>query len=296
MKTRFLLILVLVMLLSMAVPFVFPQADVLWEPENDFYSRNRDKCVVMSRSFYANGEGGFLSIKTQPGANREVFEFKNGDILYIQFTYDYKGEIWGVTEFYDPESLEQKSGWAPMDQLLVVYDYMSFHDDHKDEIYEYTGGVESLYEVGDIAFWTWPGSGELAWILQDEWRNPESDSGFLTPYVAYKDEEGREWAYFSYVYGTRNSWVCMDDPSNLDIPAFNAEPEPVLRQPGDTPPVYEDDEDDPYTSYEDDKKSGDDPSGLIEMSPFILVIILVAGVALVSVTLILLFWNRKKAP
>ena len=115
-----------------------------------------------------------------------------------------------------------------MTELLLVYDYISFDEEHQREYYPYTGDYAELYAVGDIVFWKWPGSGVTDWTLQAQYRNEETDRNFLMASHAYKDSEGREWGFFQYVYGMRNMWVCLSDPSDGDIPAFNPAPGPDL--------------------------------------------------------------------
>lgn len=265
---------------------IVPFAHAAWEPEDDFYIANKDKCVYLSRSFYANGDGGYLSIKKEPGSNKEVAEFKNGEILKISYTCGYNGEIWGIAEFPEPGNLEWITGWIPMDQLVTVYDYISFEDDHGSEFYRYSGSVDMLFKPENIVFWKWPGSGEISWILQAEWRDPGSDEIFLIPSSAFVDSEGREWGFFNDVYSNRNSWVCLSDPSNLDIPAFNPAPKPVLKQPGEYPRGAADLID---TIPVDEQPGGADQSTNQAVSPLILIIIIIVVLAAVSFLLLSVF-------
>ena len=160
-----------------------------------------------------------------------------------------------------------------MHELLLVYDYLSFEKEHEAEFYPYTGSYDKLHETKNIVFWTWPGSGESAWILKEEWRNPETDSNFLTAFHAYRDSEGREWGFFGYIYGNRHSWACLSDPGNTDIEAFNRVPAPELRQSnGEIIP----------------------PKGFPIQT---LIIVLVAGLVIGTGVLIRIFWkpNQNKA-
>lgn len=261
--------------LLLAVCFILPftaYADVLIEPNNDFYTRHRSECTSLNRSFYANGESGGVSVKKEPGSTTETAVIENGEIINIMFTYNHKGETWGVTEIYSEGKPYDKwpNGWLPMNQLLLVYDYTSFAEEHQDKFYTYTGGYDMLYETDDIVFWTWPGSGEMAWILEDKWRNSETDSNFLKASHAYKDSEGREWGFFGYVYGNKNSWVCLSDPGNTEISAFNPPPQPELWQPDDT----------------NSPKSG--------LSTPLLIIILVTVLVIGTALLIRVLWKPNK--
>ena len=205
----------------------FARADVISEPSNDFYNRHREECSHIGRSFYANGEGGSISLLKEPGSKSAVMTIDNGDTLYIDFTYNYRGEDWGIASFYDPDKSynEWPNGWVPMDQLLLVYDYLAFDNDHEEEFYAYKGGYDSLKAADVIYMWSWPGSGETVGTLVYE------DSRFMEINTAYKDDAGREWGFIGYWYGNRNFWVCLSDPANDSIDAFNPAPEPALWQP-----------------------------------------------------------------
>lgn len=223
------------LLLAVSFMLMFPlaaHADVLIEPNNDFYTRHSGECVSLNRSFYVNGESGFVSFKKQPGSNDETARLENGDVINIMFTYSHNSEAWGVAEIYNTE--DEPNGWVPMNQLLLKYDYISFAEDYQSEFYSYTGGYDMLYEARDIVLWTWPGSGETAWILENQWRNSEADANFFMASHAYMDEEGREWGFFGYIYGSKNSWICLSDPTNTDISAFNPATPPELWQPDNT--------------------------------------------------------------
>lgn len=218
------------------LPPLAAHADLIVEPNNDFYTRHKGECVSLNRSFYANGESGSVSLKKEPESKVETALLENGDEIYIMFTYKHNGEVWGVTQIYYEGTTPDKwtNGWVHMNQLLLKYDYISFEEEHQSEFYDYTGEYSILYETDDIVFWTWPGSGEKAWILENEWRNPETDGNFLKASRFYKDADGREWGFFVYVYGNRNSWVCLSDPGNTEISAFNPPPQPELWQSDNT--------------------------------------------------------------
>ena len=261
------------MLLIIIFASAFPPAavaDVITAPDNDFYNRNYADCVALQRSFYANGRNGSVSLKDKPGSKNKVVEFENGAILFIMFTYNLNGEIWGVTEIWET----RKSGWVPMDDLLLVYDYISFDEDHQDELYTYSDVYDALQEIPDLIFWTWPGSGEIHHVLESSWRrgNTEHESIFLAgDKPAYKDKDGHEWVFVQYLFGRINAWICLGDPLNYDIPAFNPAPEPALWQPGD--------------------EQHEPPGGL---SLPLMIIILVAFLAIGTVILIMVFWKKPK--
>ena len=256
------------LLLMVSLLLIFPlaaRADMIAEPKNDFYDRNSADCIYLNRSFYANGKGGSVSLKKEPGSKAETAVIENGEALYIMVTYNHKGEIWGVAQMYT----RYETGWVPMEQLLLVYDYISFEEEYKNEIYEYTGSDGTLENAKKLMVWSWPGSGSMRQV-----DGPLSASGYGGPLDiprAYKDSEGREWVFLSYWYGIRNEWVCLSDPENGEIPAFNPAPEPELWPQADNLPAPN--------------------KGL---STPLLIVILVAVLIIGTVILVRVFWKPKK--
>ena len=293
MTKRIIVALCFVAALVLALPITV-SADVIPEPSNSFYTRNSSNCVPLQRSFYANGADGCVSLRAEPGSASEVAVFENGSELFIMFTYNKRGVIWGVTEVFET----RQSGWIPMDDLLLVYDYISFEEDYHDELYVFSGTYEVLAAITDLIFWTWPGSGEIDRILEARWRNsPEHEIAFLEgEKPAYKDAEGREWVFIPYLFGRTNAWICLDDPLNMDIPAFHPAPEPVFRQSGDVQrdlsgglsgeahPVQ--------PQWQPGKEHLEQPGGLALP---LMAIILVVALAVATAVLIWLFWKKTNS-
>jgi len=204
---------------------------------NDFEFKNRDKTEPLNRSFYVNGPNGRASAKEAPGSKTEVTSYENGRIIEIASVYRHRGTYWGITPmghaYYMP-------GWFLMDDLLLYYDRKDFEDEHKDEFYDYTGDFEVLWTSEEFYIWRWPGSDRAIYKYEvDEYAG--LDESAIHPKYAYMDENGREWVYIriwdGFVaslsrYGSADGWVCMSDPSNNDIPAFNPAPESRKWTPG----------------------------------------------------------------
>ena len=254
----------------------FAYADVIVEPNNDFYTQHSSECTYLNRSFYANGEGGSISLKKEPGSKEETASVKNGKVINIIFTYNYEGEIWGVTLIYEDNTPFSvlPNGWVPMSQLLIVYDYLSFAQDHQAEIYSFTGSYDSLKTADKIIMWSWPGSGVEAGSID------QGENSDLSVTDAYKDDQGREWGFIGYWHGNRNFWICISDPANSDIPAFNPPPKPVLWQPGDTSTNT------PEAVNTNTNKSGPSMPTII--------IVLVSAVVICTAVLIRVFWKPRK--
>jgi len=203
----------------------FARADVLITPENNFYKQHQDDCTYVNRNFYANSQNGFVSLKKEPGSAVETDTVKNGEVLNIVFTYDYSGEIWGVAML---DVYGNQNGWIPMSQLVLVYDYISFEEDHKNEFYSYTGGYDTLKITDKIIMWSWPGSGVQQGAIE------QKIDDYFSVSTAYTDMQGQEWGFINYWHGYRNCWICLSDPSNSGLSALNPPSQPPL-WPAKTP-------------------------------------------------------------
>ena len=254
MLKRFFVILIVCFFL---MPASAAYADVIVPPENDFYTEHQDQMVYLDRSFVANGEGGSVSVKKAPGITQDIDTIQNGEAAYIEYSCLYEGNFWGFTNAY--------SGWVRLDQMLVLYDYVAFYEDHENEFYSYDGDYAEIKEARSAIAWPWPGADTPNWTIEDL-----GAEYFSVPY-AYKDEEGREWGFVTYLFGNRNIWVCLSDPldQNLSTPrpapsVWVSETEHVDINPGK------------------------------ESSVFIIIIILVVVVVVVTMVLIRIFWKPNK--
>jgi len=251
-----LLLLTTAVLLS--IPFT-AYADALIEPDNDFYNQHRSQCVYLGRSFYANGADGFIPVKKDPGSKSEMGTIQNGEVTYIECSCLYGGDYWGFTFGH--------SGWIQMDQLLVLYDYVAFEEEHLGELYPYSGDYDEIKKNASAIAWPWPGSETLLWTFED------LDTTNFWVSHAYTDGQGREWGFVTYLYGSRNIWICLSDPLNRDIPVFNPTPKPM-------PWVSE-------TAHTDIGKTE---------TPFLaVVIILVAALASGTVVIIRVLWKPNES-
>ena len=252
------IVLALLILIFVLTPASVAYADVLIEPENRFYEKHRDNIVYLSRGFSANGPDGFAHVRKQPGARNEVTKIKNGEEVYIEYSCLYDGDFWGFTL--------QNSGWIRMDELLVLYDFLTFEEEHSSEFYAYDGDYAEIEETRSAIAWSWPGSGDALWTFED------TDAEYFNAAYAWKDEQGREWGFVGYLYGLRNIWFCLSDPVNGEIPAFN---------PASAPSAWA-----AAKAHKEIVKSDD--------SMLWIIIILVAVLIIVTAVLIRVFWKPKK--
>ena len=211
MLKRIIAILVVCLFLT---PSLTAYADVIFEPKNDFYARNKSQIIYLGRSFISNGDGRGVSVKKEPGARGDVAILPYGEITSILYSCLYDGDFWGFTF--------EHSGWIKLDQMLVLYDYVAFAEDHSDEFYLYTGDYAEIKKAAAAVIWPWPGAVSSLWTFED------LDTDSFRVSSAYKDKDGREWGFVTYLYGERNIWICLSDPQSRDLPALIPEPEPAV--------------------------------------------------------------------
>ena len=231
-------------------------ADAVWG--NDFASKKEKEIEWLERNrFVVNAPEGFVIIKESPGFNGDMIQyirkmfsdyggisvaevksflsFKNGQEFFVTGILKHRGEYWGVMSAGHSVIYP---GWVPMKDLLVIYTAADFKEEHADEIYADTGDRASSLN-DKLVIWEWPGAdrGKRALYTQEL---QVSESGGITIEYIYKDPEGREWGYADIRYDLDyylhsnmpgNGWICLDDPANEDIPAFNPAPEPRKWEP-----------------------------------------------------------------
>lgn len=181
--------------------FVLPvHADVIWEPDDYFYNQHAIDCTYVNRMFTANGPDGVVIVYKNPESPQIITQLDNGFQTYISYTYtDSDGIVWGIYEGSD------KTGWLPMDYMQVVYDSISFREDHAAEIVSESGELKSQYQNKEIYLWKYPGSEEFD-IIKTEDFMPSYNSVYL-------DAENRCWANINYYFGYRDVWICIDQPT-----------------------------------------------------------------------------------
>jgi len=184
-------------------------ADAIALPRNDFFQEHYDQLVLLGRSFVVNGTGGSVPVKDEPEAKSDITRLENGEVVYIEYSCLYGEEYWGLIDTY------RFSGWVALSQLLVNYDYVAFGEEHPGELYTYTGSYDEIKKAGAVIAWPWPGADAPLWTIE----NLNTANFWVS--LAYEDAQGREWGFVPYLYGSRNIWVCLDEPLNSDIPAFN---------------------------------------------------------------------------
>lgn len=178
-------------------------ADMIAEPMDSFYEDHREECSYMGRAFTANGPDGKVYLYKSPELPEVVATWENGYTVYITFTYeDSQGIVWGVYDDY-----RGTLGWMPMDYMDLVYDSISFQEEHREEITEQSGELNAEDLKGTIRFWKYPGSEECEALSVDDTED------YLPEYTGvYVDGNGNRWGHVGYYFGRRDTWICIDAP------------------------------------------------------------------------------------
>ena len=176
-------------------------ADVIFEPENSFYSRHSRECTYVNRNYTANGD---ITYRKSPDSPQAAGILENGSKLNISFVYKDSADVeWGIFE-------NSKTGWVAMADLYLVYDSTEFTKDHASEII--TGEPETLPADSTVVFWTYPESGTIC----HEFGELPQDITFES---FYTDAGGRLWGNCGYYMGFCDFWVCLSAPENTKIEA-----------------------------------------------------------------------------
>lgn len=204
-------------------------ADLIFEPEDAFYSSHKAKCDYIPRAYTANGAEGSVILWKSPESHKKISALKNGKEFYVSYLYTDKSDtVWGYAEIYkDASSAPKKqcSGWLKIKDLKIVYDAIEFYKEHKDELKDYKGELDGYTSDSPIQIWTFPGSGKTYGQID---KLDEMHRIVCT----YQDAEDRLWGYYAYTaadnwkteFTNRSSrWICISDPTNTDIPAIQYE-------------------------------------------------------------------------
>ncbi len=209
------------------------RADVLWEPDDPYYMKRwenedmKDEFVLNNRNYFVNGSQGYIYVAEDPESQRVTDALENGTLVFVSFTYTDRGQEWGVIQYQrdsegkvtpnygyrdEGEEGQIRTGWILMEDVSLVYDSTAFMEEYAEEIETVTENPElTLKEGEELLYWTYPGSGFLYG------KTSYVDNGLQTD-ASYTDEDGRIWGHISYYMGTRDVWICVSDPTALDLP------------------------------------------------------------------------------
>ena len=143
MKRKLLALLTTLLLLATMVTPAF--ADVLWMPRGNNFFETHD-CAVHNRSYLANGGDGYVTVRIAPDALTQVVNLANGTRFFVVYTWeDEDGSLWGLGY---PSGQWEQEGWVHLADMALIYDYISFDEDHSHEYQKYDGSGDHVTEDG----------------------------------------------------------------------------------------------------------------------------------------------------
>jgi len=221
----------LLTVLALAAP---ARADIMWEPiRNSFYDAHRGECRYVDRSFLANGQNGYVTLREAPETAGEVYNIPNGERVYVGQSWTAAdGAQWYACEYalLETDGWDWRDGWAPAAELSLIYDHICFEEDHADEFEEYDGSGDALDKV---CLYSYPSG-----VFQDTLEEDRDYQPFSEAFQhLYTDENGRRWTYVGYYMGRRNAWACLDDPLNEGLGADAYPAASAVRGTEDDAPV-----------------------------------------------------------
>lgn len=304
-RTAKILCTLLALLLLLPCVLTAALADVLWEPNDSFYSKHYGDCYQVYRYFICNGPDGYVNGYKAPNSKKIEDVFQNGVKVYVSMAYEKDGVEYGVVEYSKDENGEPqpafygraKTAWLRLDELSLVYDAESFDDEHWSE---YQSGEVSfdVSECKTIVLWTYPGSGVISGTISASELDSSAELYLSNKWV---DEDGREWGKIGYWRGIRNVWICASDPENEDISFDVRISEPDVLIPAAEAPEKKNEEPGKSTKSEEKSSDSDKTVSVPEAdlreskgSKPVLVIVIVAAVVLLTLVLIFVLRRKKK--
>jgi len=219
MKKRLISLLLLCLLLPAAA-----FADVIWEPNDDFYWKNSEDCVHVNRQYIGNGKEGYVSFYSDPLKKSLLEAYPNGFRLTVHFSLSHGGREFGLVEFQEDELGipvnaygDSKTAWIDMAELSLVYDSKAFREEYAESIENREG---TLLTGEKLCIYAYPGS-----VLSFTLEGADRSIGYSQCFV---DEDGLEWAYIGYYQGIRDSWFCLSDPENGALPLRQREEKALI--------------------------------------------------------------------
>lgn len=201
------------LLICFGIQVMEVSADVIFEPQDIFYKHHANECEYVNHFFIVNGYEGKTELYKSPLSDKVKAVMKNNEEYYISYVYtDIKGNEWGLVE-----DVEDTEGWVPMVYMFSHYGRDSFLEEYKSQIKK-EEGIVAVDSNEKMYYWAYPGSGD-PYNVKTEGHPLNYDRVFI-------DEEGLKWAYVNYYYmGWHSFWICVDDPSNLNLPVREVDDE-----------------------------------------------------------------------
>ena len=273
-------------------------ADVIYEPDDDFYQKHASDCTYVDAVYIVNHPKGKATMYVSPEDAKVVSEFENGERIRVNYSYtDRKGIEWAsVTDWRST----RKDGWIPMDYLYEAYSDRLFYADYASEIRPAAQGEHADSDAMTVYFFDYPGSDQYFLVYLDDMDGEPVSA--LPATMIFTDEEGRNWGRIGYFYGYKDRWFCMDDPEKTaeelypdGLPVRDTRDLPGI---GATPEIGPDDPEKQETGSNEPGTTEPEP---IEIRPTVNVAVVLIAAALISlavaaavVILIIIVKHTKK--
>ena len=210
-RTLITLFLACLMLTVLALPAA---ADIIYEPNNLFYTTHSKDCEYLRvRHYLANTADGYAYLYQSPDNAMTVRAYPNGEDVAITWLYTAPdGAQWGM--------VNDESGWIDLADFSLVYDSREFLKDHESELAEFDH--ENADEIlttkeAPVLAWTYPGGARSHFDLSAV--NPDKGVTYFVSQT-YTDESGLIWGYIGYMYGMRDFWVCLSAPYDESVGGY----------------------------------------------------------------------------
>lgn len=200
--------------MAMTAPNVY--ADMVYEPyKNDFYNSHFDECKYIEQRTYVVLSD--CDIFISPEATEKADTLKAGDEITVSYEYyDDEGRRWGCG-YIPTDDVWSEDFWFLMENVQLLYDHISFMEEHKNETRKYNGELNDFYTEKQVVLWKYPFSDRINTVLTPEdWMGYHIDPGeFLSldnqaSYV-YNDINGNDWVYLWYY---PSGWIYVPDPES----------------------------------------------------------------------------------
>ena len=205
--------LLLAVICTVHLPF-HVAADIIYYPQDPFFEAHFEECSRIERQFTVNGPNGKITVYESPESDKRIGTLTNGMTLYISYAYESED---GISWAFYEDWTTGISGWFPMDYLNLVYDIISFMEDHGHEVTEETGSFADVYAYSEARFHEYPGSPVFTESEVSQWN---SGNGAETYSKVYVDANGDTWVMVDKLhYRMPEFWVNVSqDPDDFAPP------------------------------------------------------------------------------
>ena len=180
-------------------------ADVITEPEDDFYNSHASECIYNNdRCYAAKGTDGTTAGYTKPNGSINC-KLDEGYVVSISYIYTSDGVEWGLCDNVDSIGCV----WFKMADLTLGYDGTAFKEDFGDSFGDSV--TVNVTQGTVIHFWSFPGSENINSSIE-AFQDDEISCAY-----SYTDADGNVWGYIGYYY-INNGWIFISDVSSTETP------------------------------------------------------------------------------